>query len=126
MENSKKKILVIEDDVHISKIYEMKFSKEGYDTVFLTTGDLALEKIHSDKPDLIVLDLMVPKKDGFTILEEIKEDPDLLKIPLIVLSNLGGSKDQERAMSLGANEYMVKVNYSMKEVVERAKSYLDK
>lgn len=120
----KKKILIIEDDEHVSKVYEMKFSKEGYSTVFVSNGEEAVEKITSEKPDLIILDLMVPRKDGFVILEEVKSTPSVSNIPIIVLSNLGGKSDQDRALALGAKEYMVKVNYSMQEVIDRAKSYL--
>lgn len=124
MNENKKKILVVEDDEHISRIYGMKFSKEGYATTFVTNGDDAIEKITAEKPNLIVLDLMVPKKDGFMVLEEIKKNPELATIPVLVLSNLGQQTDKDRAISLGANEYMVKVNYSMQEVVDKAKSYL--
>lgn len=67
---------------------------------------------------------MLPKKDGFVILEEVKKNPSVSSIPIIVLSNLGGKGDQDRALALGAREYMVKVNYSMQEVIDRAKSYL--
>jgi len=124
MDEHKKKILIIEDDEHVSKVYEMKFSKEGYSTVFVSNGEEAVEKITSEKPDLIILDLMVPKKDGFVILGEIKKNSSTASIPVLVLSNLGGKSDQDRALGLGANEYMVKVNYSMQEVIDRAKSYL--
>lgn len=124
MDEHKKKILVIEDDEHVSKVYEMKFSKEGYNTIFIMSGEEAVEKITDEKPNLIILDLMIPKKDGFAILEEIKKNPSTASIPVLVLSNLGGKGDQDRALALGANEYMVKVNYSMQEVIDRAKSYL--
>lgn len=124
MDERKRKILIVEDDEHVSRVYEMKFSKEGYDTIFVTNGEDGVEKIATEKPDLIILDLMVPRKDGFVVLEEIKKDPDLAKIPVLVLSNLGQQSDKDRAFALGANEYLVKVNYSMKEVVDRAKSYL--
>lgn len=126
MNEHKKKILIIEDDEHVSKVYEMKFTKEGYDTVFVTNGEGALEKVTAEKPDLIILDLMVPKKDGFAILEEVKKNLILVKIPVIVLSNLGGKSDQDRALALGANEYMVKVENSMQEVIDRAESYLQR
>jgi len=124
MEEHKKKILVIEDDEHISRIYDIKFSKEGYDVVFATNGDEGIEKINTVKPDLIILDLMIPKKYGFAVLEEIKKNPQLAHIPILVLSNLGQKSDQERALALGAKGYMVKVEYSMQEVVDMAKSYL--
>lgn len=124
MGEQKKKILIIEDDEHVSKVYEMKFTKEGYNTVFVANGEEAVEKITSERPDLIILDLMVPRKDGFMILGEIKKNSNTANIPVIVLSNLGGKGDQDRALALGANEYMVKVNYSMQEVLDKAKGYL--
>ncbi|MFZ2303609.1 MAG: response regulator [Minisyncoccia bacterium] len=124
MDEHKKKILIIEDDEHVSRVYEMKFSKEGYNTVLVASGDQAVEKVVSEKPNLIILDLMVPKKDGFVVLEEIKNNPNIANIPVLVLSNLGGKGDQERALAFGANEYMVKVENSMQEVIDRAKKYL--
>jgi two-component system phosphate regulon response regulator PhoB/two-component system alkaline phosphatase synthesis response regulator PhoP len=124
MDEHKKRILIIEDDEHVSKVYEMKFSKEGYNTVLVVNGERAVEKVTSEKPDLIILDLMVPKKDGFAILEEIKKNPSTASIPVLVLSNLGGKGDQERALGLGANDYMIKVENSMQDVIERAKKYL--
>ncbi|HAS85003.1 MAG TPA: response regulator [Candidatus Yonathbacteria bacterium] len=124
MDEHKKKILIIEDDEHVSRVYEMKFLKEGYNTVLVANGEQAVEKVKSERPNLIILDLMVPKKDGFAILEEIKKNPSTAGIPVLVLSNLGGKDDQKRAVELGANDYMVKVENSMQEVIDRAKSYL--
>ena len=124
MGEHKKKILIIEDDEHISRVYEMRFLKDGYNTVLVANGEQAVEKVTSEKPNLIILDLMVPRKDGFAILEEIKKNPSTASIPVLVLSNLGGKDDQKRAIGLGANDYMVKVENSMQEVIERAKKFL--
>lgn len=124
MDERKKRILIVEDDEHISKVYDVKFKKEGYETIFAVNGEEGVEKITTEKPDLIILDLMVPRKDGFGVLEDIKKNPDLAKIPVLVLSNLGQQSDKDRALALGANEYLIKVNYSMQDVVDRAKSYL--
>ncbi|KKT30119.1 MAG: OmpR-like protein [Parcubacteria group bacterium GW2011_GWA1_44_13] len=124
MDEHKKKILIIEDDEHISRVYEMRFLKDGYNTVLVANGEQAVEKVTSEKPNLIILDLMVPRKDGFAILEEIKKNPSTASIPVLVLSNLGGKDDQKRALGLGANDYMVKVENSMQEVIERAKKFL--
>lgn len=125
MEQNSKKILIVEDDEHISKVYQVRYAKEGYTTVLVTNGEDAITKIPAEKPDLIILDLMVPKKDGFIVLEEIKKNPELAKIPVIVLSNLGQPSDKDRALGLGANEYLVKIDNSMQEVVERSKKYLN-
>ena len=118
-----KKALIIEDDEHISKVYEIKLSKEGIDVFIAHDGDEAMVKV-LEKPDVIILDLMIPKKDGFSVLEDIKKNPDLSHIPVIVLSNLGQQQDQDRAMALGANEYLVKVDYPIQDVIEKIKGYL--
>ena len=124
MDTNKKKVMIVEDDEHISKVYEIKLAKEGYATSLAVDGDEAVAKITSEKPDLILLDLMIPKKDGFGVLEDIKKVPSLAGIPVIVLSNLGQQSDQDRALGLGANEYLVKVDYPIQEVVDRIKGYL--
>lgn len=124
MDTNKKKIMVVEDDEHISKVYEIKFAKEGINVVLARDGEEAVVKITAEKPDVILLDLMIPKKDGFGVLEEIKKNPELVNIPVIILSNLGQKTDQDRALALGANEYLVKVDYSIQDVINKAKGYL--
>lgn len=118
-----KKVLIVEDDEHISKVYEIKLLKEGVEVSVARDGDEAMVKV-LEKPDMIILDLMIPKKDGFSVLEDIKKNPELAHIPIIILSNLGQQKDQERAMALGANEYLVKVDYPIQDVIEKIKGYL--
>lgn len=118
-----KKILIIEDDEHIFKVYDIKLSKEGANVSVAHDGDEAMVKV-LEKPDIILLDLMIPKKDGFSVLEDIKKNSDLSHIPIIVLSNLGQQKDQERAMALGASEYLIKVDYPIQDVIEKVKGYL--
>ncbi len=120
----KKTILIAEDDEHISKVYEIKLAKEGFVTSLARDGEEAIEKIIAEKPDLVLLDLMLPKKDGFGVLEDIKKIPALAHIPIIVLSNLGQQVDQDRAMALGAREYIVKVNHPIQEVIDKVKGYL--
>lgn len=124
MDTNKKKVMIVEDDEHISKVYEIKLAKDGITTILARDGEEAVVKIIAEKPDMILLDLMVPKKDGFGVLEEIKKIPDLAKIPVIVLSNLGQQSDQERALALGANEYLVKVDYPIQDVIDKVKGYL--
>lgn len=124
MNENKKKVMIVEDDEHISKVYEIKFAKEGFITALARDGEEAVMKIIAEKPDIILLDLMIPKKDGFAVLEEIKGNLALTQIPVIVLSNLGQQADQERALALGANEYLVKVDHPIQEVVDKVKGYL--
>ncbi len=119
-----KKVLIIEDDEQISRVYGIKLKQEGIETINAADGEEGLKKIISDKPDAVLLDLMLPGKDGFWVLEELSKKPQLKNIPVIVLSNLGQKTDQERAMKLGAKDYLVKADVSIKEVVERIKKYL--
>lgn len=124
MNENRKKVMIVEDDEHISKVYEVKLAKEGIDASVARDGFEAVAKITAEKPNLIILDLMVPKKDGFGVLEDIKKVPELAGIPVIVLSNLGQKADQDRALGLGANEYLVKVDYPIQEVIDKVKGYL--
>ncbi|MBI3634157.1 MAG: response regulator [Candidatus Yonathbacteria bacterium] len=126
MDTNKKKVVVVEDDEHISKVYEIKLAKENINTMVAQDGEEAVTMITAEKPDLIILDLMVPNKDGFGVLEDIKKDPVLAKIPVIVLSNLGQKKDQDRAFALGVNEYLVKMDYSIQDIIDKVKGYLGK
>lgn len=119
-----KKVLIIEDDEQISKVYGIKLKQEGIEAVVAADGEEGLKKIVSEKPDLVLLDLMLPGKDGFWVLEEISKKPELKSIPIIVLSNLGQEVDKEKATKLGVKEYLVKADISIKEVVERIKKYL--
>lgn len=124
MSENKKKVVVVEDDEHISKVYEIKLAKEGIDVILARDGEEAVAKIISERPDLVLLDLMIPKKDGFGVLEDIKKIPEVANIPVIVLSNLGQQSDQDHALALGAADYLVKVDYSIQEVIDRVKGYL--
>ncbi|MEK9183975.1 MAG: response regulator [Patescibacteria group bacterium] len=119
-----KKVLIIEDDEQVSRIYGIKLKQEGIKTEVAADGEEGLKKIVSEKPDLVLLDLMLPGKDGFWVLEEMNKKPEIKSIPVIVLSNLGQEIDKEKAMKLGAKEYLVKADVSIKEAVERVKKYL--
>jgi DNA-binding response OmpR family regulator len=119
-----KKVMIVEDDEYISKVYEIKFAKEGIAISIARDGEEAVKKITEEVPDLILLDLMIPKKDGFAVLEEIKKKPKLAKIPVIVLSNLGQATDIERVKKLGANEFLVKVDHPIQDVINKVHGYL--
>ena len=122
--NKAKKILVIEDDKFLSKVYEIKLSKEGYTLIFASDGNKGLEAIKSEEPDLILLDLVLPEKTGFEILEEVAKSKHLKAIPLIVISNLSQKEDKERAMGYGANDYISKIDSSIDEIVQKVKKIL--
>ncbi len=117
-------ILVAEDDVYYARVCSLKFAKEGYDVQTAGNGEQALTLMRARKPDLVLLDLIMPVKDGFTTLEEMKADPDLRSIPVIVVTNLGQESDRKKALDLGAKEYVVKSNVSIYELVDIVKKYL--
>jgi two-component system phosphate regulon response regulator PhoB/two-component system alkaline phosphatase synthesis response regulator PhoP len=122
--NQKPKILLAEDDKFISRAYKDGLERAGFDLVLASDGEEAVAKIKSEKPDLVLLDIIMPLKNGFEVLEEIKKDPAVKDIPVIVLSNLGQDSDITKGHSLGAVDYLVKANFTMAEVVEKIKKYL--
>jgi CheY-like chemotaxis protein len=119
-----KKILVVEDDKFLRRVYESKLPKEGYDVVSAVDGQDGIDKMKSEVPDLVLLDLIMPKKTGFEVLEEVKHIKNLEKIPILVLSNLGQEEDIERSKKLGATDFLIKSNMSIKEIIEKIKQYL--
>lgn len=121
---NKKTILVAEDDSFYSNIYKFKLNKEGFVVQIATNGDEALKLAKEHKPDLILLDLIMPIKDGFETLKELKLDPTLKDVKVIVISNLGQDEDITRTKELGAQDYLVKANMSIQEMMDKVKSYL--
>ena len=120
-----KKILVAEDDKFLVKIYQTKLAEQGYEVVIAMDGEDALAKVESEKPDLLILDLIMPKKNGFDVLEEMKQKEELKSIPVVVLSNLGQESDVERVMQAGAVDYIIKANFSIEAVVEKIKKHTE-
>lgn len=112
-------ILVVEDDRFLGELVVRKLTNNGFNVVRAVDGEEAMAQLKENTPHLILLDLRIPKKDGFEILEWLKQDPTKAKIPVIVLSNLNRTEDVDRATKLGAKDYLVKVNYTPAEVVER-------
>lgn len=119
-----KSVLIIEDDKFLRDLMVLKLKKEGFRVSEAVEGEEGLKKAKSEKPDIIILDLIIPGMDGFAFLEAAKKDPDTESIPVIVLSNLGQREDIERAKALGAKDYMVKAQLTPIEVVERIKTVL--
>jgi len=117
------KVLLIEDDKFLRTVLEKKLSTEGFEVISAVDGDEALGKIISDKPNLILLDIILPKRSGFLVLENIKKDPELTKVPVIIISNLGQEEDIKKGLSLGAIEYFVKAKVSLDDVVKKIKEY---
>lgn len=120
-----KKILFVEDEPSLQKAIGEVLVQEGFEVLAATDGEEGLEKA-KEKPDLILLDLILPKKDGFEVLKEMKADDKIKDIPVIVLTNLEGTGDVEKALELGATTYLVKANYELEDVVAKVKEFLKK
>ncbi len=119
-----KKILFIENESNLRQTIEEALTQEGCDVLCALDGEEGLETLKKEKPDLVLLDLILPKKDGFEILREIKEIKELKDIPVIVLTDLDGIGDVEKALSLGAATYLVKANCEPKDVLEKIQQIL--
>ena len=118
------KILIIEDDPLMSRMYQKIFSLEGYTVEIAVDGLEGLEKTRSQKPTLVLLDIMMPKMNGIQVLEKLKLDPETKKIPVVILTNLAGSRDAENAMLKGAVKYIVKSEYEPKQIIDMVKEIL--
>jgi len=120
-----KSILIIEDDDFLLGLEATKLQKKGYEVIPAATGGDALKKIESNiKIDLILLDLMLPDVDGFMVLEKIRQNKDLLTIPIIVFSNLSEDKDVQRVNKLGVSEFMIKSNFTLDELADKVKNLI--
>jgi DNA-binding response OmpR family regulator len=119
-----KTILIIEDDKFLRELIVQKLLKEGYDISEAIDGEEGIKKIKTEKPDLILLDLILPGIDGFEVLSRMKADEKLAKIPVIILSNLGQREEIERGLKLGANDYMIKAHFTPREIIDKIKSVL--
>jgi len=119
-----KKILIAEDDKFLHKILQTKLRKEGFEIISAYDGEQTIMKIQETSPDLILLDIVMPKKNGFEVLEEMKILPKVAKIPVFILSNLGQESDIAKAKEFGVKDYLVKANFSINEVIKKIKSKL--
>ncbi len=120
-----KTILFIEDEPTLQKAISQFLEKKGYEIKSALDGEIGIAMAKEFKPDLILLDLILPKKDGFEVLKEIKGNDEIKHIPVIVLTNLEGDTDIEKVLSLGATTYLVKANYELEEIVKKIKEILN-
>lgn len=119
-----KKILFVEDEEALQKTLGEILKQEGYEVISALDGEAGFNLVKSEKPDLILLDLILPKMDGFEVLKRLKADGETKDIPVIVLTNLEGIGDVGKAIELGATTYLVKAQYSLDEVLEKIKKSL--
>ncbi len=117
--SGKKRILIVEDERPLAHALELKLGHEGYETVIAATGTVGLKMATEEQFDLILLDVILPELDGFSVLIQLKEKGN--KTPVIILSNLGQDEDRAKAKALGAIDYMVKSNAPLADIVEAVK-----
>lgn len=119
-----KKVLIIDDDKDLTDLYEHMFKKENFEVYVTNKGSDSLEIANKVKPDIIILDIVMPKIDGFEVFKAIRKDPTLKKTPVIVLSNLSQEEEIREAFAYKAAKYLIKAHYTPAEVVEQTKDVL--
>lgn len=119
-----KKVLWVEDDKFLSDIIAKKFATEKCILFHSVDGEEAIKIAEKESPDIILLDILLPKMDGFQILEKLKGGSNTSKIPVIILSNLGQRKDLERGKQLGANQFLIKATVTLDEIISEVKKIL--
>jgi DNA-binding response OmpR family regulator len=121
---TKVKVLLVEDDSFLAGIYSTKLGIEGFTVVHAADGAAGLSMAASEKPDIILLDVLMPKMDGFQVLEELKKAPALRDIPVIMITNLGQKEDVDRGIKLGAVDYLIKAHFVPADTVARIRKVL--
>lgn len=120
-----KKLLIVEDEPLLGNLLKQRFEKENVEVTLARDGEEALNILRTTRPNLILLDIILPKISGFELLETMSADPNIEKAPVIITSNLGQDSDVKRGQSLGAIEYFVKAKISIEELVEHVKTVLE-
>ena len=117
-------VLLVEDDVFLASIYQKKFEMEGFKISAVDNGDKVLPEAKKKKPDIILLDILLPKRDGFSVLALLKADNELKDIPVIMLTNLGQKDDVDKALAAGATDYLIKAHFKPSEIVDKVRKIL--
>jgi len=121
---NKKKILIVEDEATLNKALAEFLGDEGFETFSAFDGEQALELASAKDPDLVLLDIIIPKKDGYEVLEELKKNAKTKNIPVVLLTNLESPEDIQKATDKGATTYLVKSSYKLEEVADKVKGIL--
>lgn len=125
MEGEKKKIFVVEDDSFVMDIYRTKLIQEGFEVDTADNGMEALKKLEEIKPDLILLDIIMPYVDGLEVLKKVREMEKTKETPVILLTNLSQKEEINQGLALGANDYLIKSHFTPSEVLEKINKYLN-
>lgn len=118
------KVLIVEDEKMLAEMYATKFSMEGFDAFKAFDGEAGLTMAKEVKPDIILLDIIMPKLDGFAVLKQLRDEADTKTTPVILLTNLGQDEDMKKGKELGATDYFVKANHTPAEVVNKVRAVL--
>jgi len=118
-------VLIVEDDVFLCQIYQKKFEMEGFKVSTADNGEKGLSEAQKKKPNIILLDILLPKMDGFAVLEKLKSGADTKEIPVILLTNLGQKEDVDKGLAVGAADYLIKAHFKPSEVVDKVKKVLN-
>lgn len=120
-----KKILLIEDEKMLAEMYKDKLSQAGFEVISAFDSREGLVLAKKEKPDLIVLDILLPRENGVFFLEQSKKDPEIASIPVVAFSNYDDPETKKRTLQLGVKDYLIKTNYTPEEIVKKIKSYLE-
>jgi DNA-binding response OmpR family regulator len=119
-----KKILIVEDEKILAEMYKERFSKEGFEVVLAFEAKEGLALAKKERPDLIVLDILLPRENGVTFLTWLRKDEEIASIPVVAFSNYDDPQTKREAAKLGVKGYLIKTNYTPQEIVEKIKNYL--
>ncbi len=123
---AKVKIVLVEDDSFLANMYETKLTLEGFSVVKAADGEEGISLVKKVKPDIVLLDILLPKKDGWQVLEELKKDLRTKEIPVLLLTNLGQEEDVKKGLQLGAVDYLIKAHFVPQEVINKVRDILKK
>ena len=119
-----KKILLVEDEKIMINLLEKKLTQEGYDVKVAVNGEEGLKAMREEKPDIVLLDIIMPKMGGFEVMEEMGKDPVLKEIPIVIISNSGQPVELDKAKELGAKDWLIKTEFDPQEVVEKVEKQI--
>ena len=125
MTDKKTIVAIVEDEKMLADMYATKFTMEGFDAKKANDGQAGFDMVKKEKPDIVLLDIIMPKIDGFGVLKMLKDEPELKAIPVVLLTNLGQEEDIKKGKQLGAADYFVKANHTPAEVVQKVKQVLN-
>lgn len=120
------KILVVEDEKLLGEMYRDKFTEAGFDVEWLNSAEEAIEYLEKKIPDLVLLDILLPRENGLSVLRRIKENPKLAKLPVIAFSNFDDKEIKMEALKLGVKDYLLKTDYTPNQIIEKIREYIKK